>query len=238
MKTKLKIPNLSEVEEREKESNHFTKGLGFYKLFWLFLIGSFLGVVFEILWCLLTRFHYESRVGLIYGPFNLVYGFGAIAIALGLHWMRRKRKLSIFLGGVIIGTIIEYICSYVQELMFGSISWDYSCVPFNMNGRVFILYSFIWGLLAILWIKCIYPSLSAFLLKVPQKLGKMLTWILLVFMIFNTIMSILAMERWIQRRDRTVLEHNALWEYFDTRFPNKKMEQLFPNMIFVSKGKE
>lgn len=69
--------DIQELEREEKAKGHFAAGFGFYKLFWIFFIGCFLGVVIETIWCLITRGHYESRTGLIYGPLNLVYGFGA-----------------------------------------------------------------------------------------------------------------------------------------------------------------
>lgn len=57
-----------------KPVKSFAHGLNFYKLFWIFFVGCFLGVVIETLYCLVTRHRFESRQGLIYGPFNLVYG--------------------------------------------------------------------------------------------------------------------------------------------------------------------
>lgn len=43
------------------------RAMTFYKLFWVFFIGCFAGVVLETIYCLIQRGHYESRVGLIYG---------------------------------------------------------------------------------------------------------------------------------------------------------------------------
>lgn len=229
---KIQFPNTAYLEKQEQLIGHFAKGLNFYKLFWIFFIGSILGVVIEVVWCIGTRGVYESRVGLIYGPFNLVYGFGALAMGIGLYWMRGKRDLSIFCGGIIIGSIIEYVCSFVQEYMFGSISWDYANFPFNLNGRINLLYSFFWGLLAIVWIKGGYPLLMSWIIRIPNKIGKVLTWLLLLFMIFNTVMSTLAVERWTMRREG--IEGNGkLWNYFDTYYPNEKMEDIFPNMVFL-----
>jgi|GEM_PF-4663813 len=72
---------------RTRTEKSFASGLNFYKLFWIFFVGCFLGVVIETLYCLVTRHHFESRQGLIYGPFNLVYGLGALAMTLGLYWL-------------------------------------------------------------------------------------------------------------------------------------------------------
>jgi len=60
----------------------FASGTDFYKLFWVFMIGCFLGVVIETLFCLVLNGYIESRQGLVYGPFNPVYGFGAVLMTL------------------------------------------------------------------------------------------------------------------------------------------------------------
>ena len=46
----------------------------------------------------------------------------------------------LFFGGIIVGSVVEYICSLGQEIIFGSRSWDYSHMPFNINGRICLLY--------------------------------------------------------------------------------------------------
>lgn len=234
MTLKLKLPDIREIEEREKQTDHFAKGLNFYKLFWIFFIGCFLGVVVETIWCLCTRGYFESRVGLIYGPFNLVYGFGALAMALGLHFLRAKRDLWVLLGGIFIGSVVEYACSVVQELMFGTISWDYSDFPFNLAGRINLLYCVFWGILAILWIKILYPIIAVWILRIPNRFGKILTWALLVFMIFNTVMSALAVDRWVMRIKGTAqASSNPVFEYFDRNYPDEKMSKIYANMIFL-----
>ena len=79
-KKKLRLlpppPTNAQIDYRERQEAHFAQGMTFYKLFWVFFIGCFAGVVLETIYCLIQRGHYESRVGLIYGPFNLVYGIG------------------------------------------------------------------------------------------------------------------------------------------------------------------
>lgn len=101
------VVNPHPIQSRTVKS--FAHGLNFYKLFWIFFVGCFLGVVIETLYCLVTRHHFESRQGLIYGPFNLVYGVGALAMTLGLYWLRGKRDLWVFLGGFVIGSAFEYM---------------------------------------------------------------------------------------------------------------------------------
>lgn len=166
-----------EIERLEREQNRFAQGINFYKLFWIFFLGCFLGVVIETLFCLLTRGHYENRVGVIWGPFNPVYGFGCVALTLGLYFLRFHRDLHILFFGAVIGSVVEYICSWGQEMVFGSTSWDYSAMPYNVNGRICLLYAFFWGVLACYWIKNIFPLLNGWIFSIPDKIGKPLTWV-------------------------------------------------------------
>ena len=122
----------------------FADGMNFYKLFWIFVIGYFLGVVIETLWCLIRYRKLESRKGLVWGPFNLVYGFGALVMTLGLYPLRDNRDLFIFAAGALLGGVFEYICSVVQEKVTGTISWDYRNFPLNLHGRINLLYCFFW----------------------------------------------------------------------------------------------
>lgn len=124
------------IDDAESRSNHFARGLNAYKLLLLCFIGSFLGVVVELGWCLLTRGHLESRSGLVYGPFNLLYGVGAVVLTVSLYRFRNRGKWLSFIGGTLVGSIVEYVCSWAQEMAFGSRSWDYSTKPFNLNGRI------------------------------------------------------------------------------------------------------
>lgn len=223
------------ADERCHHPKKFAQGLNFYKLFWVFFIGCFLGVVVETIWCLLTRLHFESRSGLIYGPFNLVYGFGALFMTLGLYWLRNRSKGWIFLGGVVIGSIFEYLCSWIQEKMFGTVSWEYSNIPLNLNGRINLLYSVFWGLLALLWIKVIYPVMSRWTEKIPYKAGVPLTYLLLVFMIFNTIISGLAVGRMSERHHGIPAESSADF-FLDEHYPDAMLEKIYPNMVYVNEN--
>ena len=224
-------PN-SEIDYQEKITNHFTRGLNFYKLFWIFFIGCFGGVVIETIFCLITRGHYESRTGLLIGPFNLVYGLGALALSYTLYKFRNRSASHAFFGGFVVGSIIEYLCSWFQEMVFGSVSWDYSRFPFNLDGRICLLYSLFWGILGILWIKTIYPRMSVWILLIPNKVGKILSWLLVVFMLFNSIFTAIVVYRWT-RRDDGITPQNGLAVWIDQHYDDSTMENIFPNMMFI-----
>ena len=219
------------LDYKENESAHFAKGNTFYKLFWVFFIGSFAGVIIESIYCVIQYGHYESRVGLLFGPFNLVYGIGALVLSAFLYKYRNRSKIYSFIGGFITGSIVEYLCSYFQELLFNSTSWDYSNIPFNINGRICLIYSIFWGILGIFWIKDIYPKLSELILKIPNNVGKKLTIVLLIFMLINTLITGVVVNRW-KDRINGVPSGNAITDTIDYLYPNDRMQKIFANLTF------
>lgn len=209
----------------------FVSGSGFYKLFWIFFIGCFLGVVLEMAWCLIRYKKIESRKGLVYGPFNPVYGFGALVMTLSLSGLDDMRDLGIIVCGAVIGGVFEYLCSIIQEKMFGTISWDYKNSPLNLNGRINLLYCFFWGILSLFWVRDLYPGLSALIEMIPNEYGVALTWICLLFIIFDSIVSACVVYRANQRQNN-VKPSNSFWKCTDKRYPDERVKKVYPNMKF------
>lgn len=217
----------------EPNALSFAHGLNFYKLFWVFFIGSFLGVVVETLWLVVRMHVLESRVGLVIGPFNLVYGFGAVLITLALWPIRKKRDSVLFLGGMLVGSIYEYFCSWLQETLFGTVSWEYSDLPYNLHGRINLQYAMFWGILSVVWMKSIYPAMSRWIEEhIPNSIGKMLTMALVLFMVFDIFLSACAVGRMVVRRAGGEAG-SRFEEVLDDRYPDERLKKIFPSMEFV-----
>lgn len=210
----------------------FASGLNFYKLFWIFFIGCFIGVVVETLFGLVTTQKLESRAGLVYGPFNPVYGFGAVVMTLCLYKLKEKRDIWIFISCMVIGAAFEYLCSFLQEVALGTVSWQYDHQMFDIQGRTSLMYAFFWGILGVLWMKALFPLLSNLIEKIPMKVGVVLTWVLLVFMVFNMAISLLALERQTQRRENIPAD-NPIAQVLDEHFPDSRLDEIYCNMHIV-----
>lgn len=210
----------------------FSNRLGFYTLFWIFFVGCFLGVILEIVWFFLTHHYYENRSGLVYGPFNLVYGLGALGMTVCLHPLAGKKLGWLFLGGCIVGSVFEFACSWVQEALFGTISWDYRSEAFNLGGRIHLSLSLIWGMLGIVWVKWLCPALCGTLEKLPDGFARPATWALVLFMVFNIAVSAAAAGRMTERYHGEP-PGNRVEVWLDEHFPDEKMEEIFPNLLFV-----
>ena len=102
------------------------------------MIGSLIGYIVEMIVALVQNGHLESRQGVLYGPFTPVYGIGIIVFYLFFNKVNTRQKGKIFIMSMILGGITEYLCSFLQEKIFGTVSWDYSNWIFNINGRTTI----------------------------------------------------------------------------------------------------
>lgn len=227
----VKIDNMKEyttVYENDEEKP-FAFGFCFTKLFYLFMIGSIVGTILETIWAIIAEGHFEFRVGMVYGPFIPVYGGGACFLTVVLYKLYKLNDTLIYAISAVVGAGFEYLCSWLQETLFGTVSWDYSNTPFNINGRTNLMYALIWGFLGLVWVRYLYPFASKLIEKIPKRAGSILTTFLIIFMIYNSVMSVAAVWRWGQRDDG-IPAQNSFEMYLDKYFDDDKMNMLFPHM--------
>lgn len=208
------------------------RGITLTKMIWVFIIPSIIGFIIETLWCLITLGVIQSRQGLLYGPFSQVYGMGAVLMVLLLSPFAAKGDGWLFFGGAIIGGIYEAICSFTQEGIFGSVSWEYEEIPFSLfGGRTHLLYMLFWGILTIVYMKHIYPRLIKLIDYIPKGLRTFLTWAMCILLVLDMGLSALAVNRWSQRINGAQA-NNSLEIWLDHIYSDKRMEKIYPNMVF------
>ena len=219
--------------EAEQRKTIFAYGLCFYKIALLLVVGAFLGDIVETIFCRVTAGVWMSRSSFVWGPFSIVWG---LAIALATWFLYNYRNRSdgfLFAFGTFLGGAYEYLCSVFTEIVFGKVFWDYSDIPFNLGGRINLLYCFFWGIAAVVWLKKLYPLFSKWIEKIPLKQGPIITWILIIFMLANILVSTLALTRYDQRAHNEPAI-NAIEQLIDERFPDSRMEKIYPNAKMAS----
>jgi len=135
------------------------------KVFWVFIIGSIIGYIVEMIVGILQNGHFVSRQGLLIGPFIQVYGIGLVSYYLVISRTKNMSNVKIFIISMILGGVVEYLFSYFQEKLFGTISWDYSNLLFNLNGRTSLLHCLYWGTGGVLFVKFILPYINIKFIK-------------------------------------------------------------------------
>ena len=199
-----------------------------FMIFWIFLIGSLLGYIFEMTIVLFQKGYFESRQGLIYGPFTPVYGIGAIIYYLILSNVKTRNKVKVFIISALLGGTTEYICSFIQEKLFGTISWDYSYLTFNLNGRTSLLHSTYWGIAGVLYITFVEGLLDKLKQNITHKRLQVITAVLSVFIIFDITISYVAAVRQTQR-DRAIEASSKLDLFLDEYYPEEYRDKIFAN---------
>lgn len=215
---------------KKKTSSNRRPELSYYNLFWVFIIGSVIGYVLETAFCFVTTGTIQSRKGLLYGPFCQVYGFGAVVMIVLLTPLSQKPS-RLFIGGAIVGGLFEFVCSFLQERWFGSVSWDYSDDPLSLlGGRTSIPFMLCWGILCLWFMRSVYPHMDRAIQRIPQGFGKKAVAILTIFMAINIGLSSAAVYRWQQRihQQPATTEYEA---FLDEQYPDEVMQTIYPGMI-------
>ncbi|MBQ7916239.1 MAG: putative ABC transporter permease [Firmicutes bacterium] len=196
---------------------------------WLFMMGGAAGFVLETLFCLLVHRRLEFRGGLLYLPFNPVYGVGTVLLTEVLGLLPFQHAIGYFWVSTVLGGCYEYACSYCQEKVFGTVSWQYNESVGSIGGRTSVPFALCWGLLGMVWIMWICPWVRGW----ADKIGTDLTIIVGLVMLLDMILSTLAEARHNQRR-RGKAARGCLARWLDHHYPDAIMERTYPNAVPVA----
>ena len=125
---------------------------------YFFVIGGFLGWMLECTFKYLTG-NFERTPGILNTPFCILYGLGTMVLSLVITKITSNFFLLFTLSFLTL-TAMEYITFILLQKIYNVEFWDYSDMKFNINGKVCLLFSIIWGLLGAGYIKFIYPVLN------------------------------------------------------------------------------
>lgn len=198
------------------------KKLNIYKAIWLFLIGCFLGYVLETVFYCLKYGEFVNKQGLIIGPFKPIYGTGTVLISFVFSQFKTEKKWQIFVIGTILGTIFEYLCSYFLEVIWGLYIWDYSTFNFNINGRIYLPYCLVWGLISVCWCRYLYPLFLKLYSKLKLDKIKVVTLLIGIFMVANVSLTFL-----IYFRMKDSDSNCKIYQVVDKLFPKEEVKSKF-----------
>ena len=149
-----------------------------YILFWLY---SFLGWLMETILVSLQSKKFINR-GFFMGPYCPIYGTGGVLLLVLSPY--KDSPFLVFILSIVICSIIEYLTSYILEMIYKVRWWDYSDRMFNLNGRVCLFNSICFGLLGMLMVSYLNP---VFLNLITSLSDTILTIIALTILIITLI---------------------------------------------------
>lgn len=224
-----------EVREQVKPNFGYLK-IDYFTLFWLFVAGSMFGLAVETIFHAIVYGGYESRAGLVWGPFSPIYGMGAVLLTVSLNRFHHSHNLIIFIVSMVLGSAIEYTASWLMEVLWGAIAWDYAGTFGSIGGRTNFAFGVMWGLLGLLWVRIAMPLVKRAFSHVNARTttAKALTAAASVLMALNIAITVLALDRESQRAQgmpAVTWEQRALDEWF----PQPYMQEHFHNMSVYGK---
>ena len=236
------------MERRKLRPKFF--GYSLWRLIAYFIIYSIVGLLVETTFCIIKYGVFESRQSFLYGPFCSIYGIGAIVIILSLQKFK-KHYTTIFIGGCIVGSLLEYIVSFIGESIFHVKWWDYSKYPLNVNGRICLYYALFWGMLSLYLIISLNPKVDKIIdwikLKINHNIIKfaviiIILWIIIDFIltgqaiIYFMVRTIVNYDLDVSNKEEIVFLYNQIYsntkrkEIIYKYFGDKRMLQTFPRL--------
>ena len=247
----VEITDEKNTTKTEKKKKPFTiMGLTIHRILAYFIVYSVVGYIIETIFGIVTKGVWESRQSFLYGPFCSIYGLGATIMIMFLH-KYKKQYTKLFIGGFILGSIVEYLVSFFGEMMLHVKWWDYSDMPLNINGRICVYFSFFWGFLAIYLIASFNPNIDKLFnwikTKISIKTLKTITVAITIFLFVDCVLTGMAMRlfliRTIAKNDINVPNKEVVINIYNEIYDNekvsnfiykywgdKKMIRTFPNI--------
>ena len=209
-------------------------GFDLFSLTLVFTIFSVLGFLFEGFWSVISFGRWDNHYALVWGPFTIIYGFAVVGLLLLYPFFGKRSRLEQFLICFLLGSVFEFGASWLQEFAFGTRSWNYYHLPFNLDGRICLRMSLLWGLIGMVFLHLFAAKLINLMQKFKSRTILNIGFAIFVFMICNFAMSIFATIRYSERHYGAPAG-DAFESFFDERFPDERMQKIYYNMEFIEK---
>ncbi len=213
------------------------KKINIHQLFWYFILFSILGLIIETIYGRYSMGVWESRKGLLWGPFCPVYGVGAIFLIFLLDHVDQKNYFKLFFYGALIGATVEYLLSYGLEAIYGARFWDYSYTKIHINGRICVSFSISWGILAIALMKWIKPLIDKLIDKISLRIKASTEATIFIFLVADALVTVWAIHVYETRAvcqyyQEEMKYSNISWirKIEEEYFTNERMQKTFPNL--------
>ena len=152
-----------------------------------FVFFSIIGFISEVIYCSLNK---RKSGKALYGPWCPLYGLGGLLIISVVSHVPENMFI-IYLVSVLVASFTEYLVSVILEMIFDMKWWDYSFKKFNLNGRICLENSLLFGVLGIL-IFYFYLPLKVYMISICDPLLlKIIVYLLFTAMCIDGVITII-----------------------------------------------
>lgn len=162
------------------------------KIILYFLLYAFIGWCLETIYAFMVFGHFVKR-GFLYGPICPIYGFGAILLIANLKNIKGNNFVK-FIVAMVLFSVFEFAASLILEELFHQRWWDYTNEFMNIQGRICLGFSILWGLFGVIFINYVHPwvkkQTTKILQHIPIKTQRIIIYSLGLVFIIDEIFSI------------------------------------------------
>ena len=202
---------------------------GFYQYIIIFLVASVLGLILETVYMYALYGVVESRVGLVWGPFSPLYGFGAVLLTAVLWPLRNQPTWMIFVISAGIGGILEQIAGWGMETVMHAWSWSYLHFPDHITQWVAWRFLIMWGVLGLAWCKLIMPEMLFRIGEPTTRRQAVVAGLLTAFIALDVCITVMCFYR-AGKRQEGIPPQNVFEEYIDRHFGDDFISDTFENI--------
>ncbi len=169
----------------------------FYNLCYYFVIFfaiSVAGWCVETIYCSIIERKINLNRGFLIGPYIPIYGCGGLLSILLLN-RYYDDPLVVYILALVSFSALEYFTSYLMEKLFNARWWDYSHLKYNINGRIELTNSFLFGLMGLVLIYGVNPFFSNLLKSLSENTLEMIAIILFIIFAIDFIVSFVLISR-------------------------------------------
>lgn len=226
-KATLKAERMAKHQYLEQAS------LGITHYITIFLVCSLLGLVGEEIWMWHSQGLTQSRVGVVWGPFSPLYGFGGLMFAIVLWNFRDSKWYEILLASMGAGAAIEQATGMCMEFFWHAQSWTYLGLPDAITQWVCWRSIVLWAVLGVIFTKVVLPEFVWFIGEPSSKTQAVLVGVLVAFITIDLLATAYCFYR-MEQRALGIPPQNAVDVYVDSHFNNDFIQDRFQNLVVGS----
>lgn len=171
-----------------------------YEVLWIFIVYAVIGWCSEVAYAALDTGKFVNR-GFLNGPYCPIYGFG-ISLVIVVLTPLKENLLILYIGSVILTSVIEYITGYLLEKVFHNKWWDYSDKPYNIKGYICLKFSLFWGFACTFIVLILHPIIYGIIKIVPFLIGVIILTVVLVFFTIDCGITVATIMKFNERLKR------------------------------------
>ena len=195
-----------------------------------YVIYSFFG------WCIEVAYAYKNNKkfinrGFLHGPLCPIYGACILSIIVLLSKFKGN-LFELLIIATLFTSVIEYLTGFLLEKIFKTKYWDYTDDPFNLNGRICLHFSIMWGGASVAFVRIVHPIVASFIDKIPYMLEPVLFFVVLTYLILDFHFTLKALIDFSKIANVFQIDTGAIASKYSSFIRNSNLEERFQNIKY------